>query len=203
MLFSKTIFGAAEVNIHVPDHLLEKFAEMSPIFCNTNIPFEALGTFTQDTGRGLNVTENPRRLLIGGMRARKILLAMPLLKWYLNHGLIISRVNQVIECFKQFTEDVSNAHRKGDTDPTFEIFADTMKLIVNSAYGSMIMNKEKHVNITYCDSKEKTSYLVSKRRFRNLTELDNNHFEIELAKSRTNLDFNTPSYICSNFTTIG
>ena len=187
------IFGTAEVDIHVPDHLLEKFSEMSPIFCNSNIPFEALGTFTQDTGRRLNLTEKPRRLLVGGMRARKILLATPLLKWYLNHGLIISRVYQISEfspnpCFRQFTEDVSNARRQGDTDPTFEIFADTMKLIGNSAYGSMIMNKEKHVNITYCESKEKASYFVSKRRFRNLTELDNNHFEIELAKSRITLN---------------
>lgn len=74
--------------------------------------------------------------------------------------------------------------RRGDSDPRFEILADTMKLIGNSAYGSMIMNKEKHTNVTYCATKEKAGYFAYKKRFRTLNELENNYFEIELAKSR-------------------
>ena len=50
------------------------------------------------------------------------------------------------------------------------------------------MNKEKHTDITYCASKEKAGYFASKKRFRSLTKLDNNHFEIELAKTRIKLD---------------
>lgn len=173
--------------------MYETFSDMSPIFCNSRISFESLGAYTQETGKRLNVSQTPRRLLVGGMRARKILLATPLLKWYLDHELTVSRIYQIVEfspnpCFEKFTEDVSNARRRGDTDSAFEIFAETMKLTGNSAYGSMIMNKEKHVDITYCGSKEKASYFVSKKRFRNLTELDNNYFEIELAKSRITLD---------------
>lgn len=49
------------------------------------------------------------------------------------------------------------------------------------------MNKEKHTDINYCAFKEKAGYFVSKKRFRSLTELDNDHFEIELAKNRINL----------------
>ena len=102
----------------MPEHLLETFAEMSPTFCNSHIPFEALGTYTQDTGKRLNLTQNPRKLLVGGMRARKILLATPLLKWYIEHELCISRIYQIIEfspnaCFKTFTEDVSSARGHG------------------------------------------------------------------------------------------
>lgn len=37
-----------------------------------------------------------------------------------------------------------------------------MKLIGNSAYVSMIMNKEKHTNVTYCATKEKAGYFASK-----------------------------------------
>lgn len=84
------IFGAVEVDIQVPDHLYETFSEMSPIFCNSRISFESLGAYTQETGKRLNVSQTPRRLLVGGMRARKILLATPLLKWYLDHGLTVS-----------------------------------------------------------------------------------------------------------------
>lgn len=180
------IFGAVEVDIHVPNHLLNKFSEMSPIFCN-------LGLFSQDTAQKLDLEGKPRQLLVGGMRARKILLATPLLKWYLNHGLVVSRIYQVIEftpndCFSDFTREVSDARRRGDSDPRFEIIADTRKLEGNSAYGSKIMNKEKHTDITYCVTKEKAGYFAFKKRFRSLTELDNDHFEIELAKSRITLD---------------
>lgn len=72
----KKIFGAVEVDMHV----LDNFGEMSPIFCNEEIPFEAVGEYTQNNARKLQFSENPRRLLVGGVRARKIVLATPLLK---------------------------------------------------------------------------------------------------------------------------
>jgi hypothetical protein len=101
------------------------------------------------------------------MRARRILLATPLIKWYLEHGLVVSRVHLVIEftpnpCFASFTEEVSDTRRRGDSDPRFEIFANAMKLIGNSKYSSMINTKKKHIDITYCGSKEKAGYFASK-----------------------------------------
>lgn len=112
--------------MHVPENLLDHFGEMFPIFCNAEIPFEAVGEYTQNTARKLQVSENPRRMLVGGVRARKIVLATPLIKWYMymEHGLVISRVYQVVEftpnpCFADFTEEVSDARRRGDSDPRF------------------------------------------------------------------------------------
>lgn len=77
---------------------------------------------------------------------------------------MISRVYQVVEFTPNpcFAEEVSDARRRGDSDLRFEILADTMKLIGNSAYGSMIMNKEKHTNVTYCATKEKAGYFAYK-----------------------------------------
>ena len=76
----------------------------------------------------------PRRSLIGSFFGTKILLATPLVQWYLEHGLVITRIYQVIEytpvaCFKPFGEAVSNARRAGDADPNKAIIADTMKLV--------------------------------------------------------------------------
>lgn len=97
--------------MYVLDNFLDHFGEMSPIFCNEEIPFEAVGEYTQNTAQKLQVSENPRRLLVGGVRARKIVLATPLLELYMEHGLVISRVYQVVEftpnpCFVDFTEEV-------------------------------------------------------------------------------------------------
>ena len=68
------------------------------------------------------------------MQGKKILLAIPLLKWYLEHGLEVTKVHQVVEftpepCFKPFGDAVSDARRAGDADPSKAIIADTMKLV--------------------------------------------------------------------------
>ena len=82
------------------------------------------------------IMAQPRRSLIGSMKGDKILLATPLLKWYLEHGLEVTKVHQLIEftpepCFKSFGDAVSDARRAGDADPNKAIIADTMKVFVS------------------------------------------------------------------------
>lgn len=77
----------------------------------------------------------PRGSLIGSYFGAKILLATPLIRWYLEHGLEVTHIYQVVEykpglCFQPFGEDVSDARRAGDVDPNKAIVADTMKLVV-------------------------------------------------------------------------
>ena len=81
-----------------------------------------------------NIMALPRSSLIRSMKGEKILLATPLLKWYLGYGLEVTRVHQVVEftpepCFKHFGDAVSIARRAGDVDPRKAIIADTMKLV--------------------------------------------------------------------------
>ena len=128
------LFGCVEVDIRVPDHLKEKFSEMCPIFKNTEISRDDIGEFMKAYAEEHNIMAQPRRSLIGSMKGEKILLATPLLKWYLEHGLEVTKVHQVIEftpqpCFKPFGDAVSDARRAGDADPSKAIIADTMKLV--------------------------------------------------------------------------
>ena len=72
--------------------------------------------------------------LIGSYFGEKILLASPLIKWYLENGLEVTHIYQVLEytpvpCFQPFGEAVSDARRAGDVDPNKAIIADTMKLV--------------------------------------------------------------------------
>ena len=116
------LFGMVEVDIQVPEHLKSHFKEMSPIFCTCDVPVSAMGSLMQDHITKYNMSTKPRRLLIGGMKAKKILLLTPLLKWYIDHGLEVTDVYQVIEfypqaSFKEFREKVSEARSKGDISP--------------------------------------------------------------------------------------
>ena len=131
---NERLFGCVEVDIRVPDHLKEKFSEMCPIFKNAEISRDDIGDFMKAYAEEHNIMAQPRRSLIGSMKGEKILLATPLLKWYLEHGLEVTKVHQVIEftpepCFKPFGDAVSDARRAGDADPSKAIIADTMKLV--------------------------------------------------------------------------
>lgn len=92
------------------------FEKMCPLFCTTDVPFDVIGEHMQRHVRQFGQSEETRRLLIGGMRARQILLATPLLKWYLEHGMVVSKIYQVIEfipqrCFREFVKHVSDGRR--------------------------------------------------------------------------------------------
>ena len=63
----------------------EYFNEMSPLFCTTEIPFEKIDKPMQDYAKTFGFSEQARTLLLGGYKAKQILLATDLLKWYLDH----------------------------------------------------------------------------------------------------------------------
>jgi hypothetical protein len=192
-LESGRLFGALEVDISVPENLTQKFSEMCPIFANCDVSLEHAGDHMRQHIIENKLSTKPRRLLVGGMKAEKILLASPLLQWYVDHGLLITRIYTVIEftpakCFESFVQYVTATRRAGDVDPALAIRGETAKVIGNSAFGSLIMNKEKHQTVEYVRGIKKASQKVNDRRFRALTELENDCFEIELAKQRICLD---------------
>ena len=123
-----------EVDIRVPPHLKAKFSEMFPIFKNTETSRDDIGEYMKDYAEEHGIMAQPRRKIIGSLKGENILMAIPLLKWYLEHGLEVTKVYQVIEftpkpCFKPFGDAVSDARRAGDADPRETIIADTMKLV--------------------------------------------------------------------------
>ena len=68
------------------------FEEMCPLFCTTDVSFNIIGQYMQQHVRKFQLSEKPRRLLVGGMRAYQILLAIELLKWYLEHDMVITKI---------------------------------------------------------------------------------------------------------------
>ncbi|KXJ16371.1 hypothetical protein AC249_AIPGENE6507 [Exaiptasia diaphana] len=176
-----SLFGVVEVDIEVPDDLKPNFSEMCPIFKNTEISREDIGEFMKEFAEEEDIMPRPRRSLIGSYFGKKILLATPLLKWYLEQGLVVTRIYQVVEytpkaCFKPFGEAVSDARRAGDADPNKAIIPDTMKLVGNSSYGKTITDQERHREIKFC-SDTKASRLVNTPFFRQIDEIDKNTWE--------------------------
>ena len=77
---NERLFGCMEVDIHVPEHLKEKFAEMCPILKNTSISRDDIGDFMKIYAEEHKIMPQPRHSLIGSMKGEKMLLATPFLK---------------------------------------------------------------------------------------------------------------------------
>ena len=181
-----TVFGMIECDIRVPEELHEHFAEMQPVFKNISLIREDLGPFMRRYAEEHNIMKTPRRMLVGSYCGDKILLATPLLRWYLDHGLEVLHVYQVIEydpipCFRQFGDAVSKARREGDVHQDKPIIADTMKLLGNSGYGKTITNVERHRDVSYCTEKA-ASLMANDKRFRQLEIVVDDAYEVEMNK---------------------
>ena len=85
-------------------------------------------------------------------------------------------------------DNISEARRQGDIHPDKAIIADTWKLIGNSSYGSLIMDKEKHQEVLYLTSEGKAQQKVNDPRFRKLDDVTDELFELEMAKKTISLD---------------
>ena len=140
------LFGFFQVDIEVPERsgeaeqLRKRFSEFCPLFVISEVPEEQIPQHMKDyqINTGRKKIKNNKKLL-GVMKSEKILLYSPLLKWYLNHGLQVTKIHRYISYtssrpFKWFPEEVSSARRDADNDKNKKQLGDTAKLKGNSFY---------------------------------------------------------------------
>ena len=87
--------------------------------------------------------------LLGVIKMKQILLYTPLIKWYLQHGLRLTKVLQLVEYeqgkpFSWFPEEVRNASPEADKGHLKKQLGNAAKLKRNSFYGKMIEDLSHH-----------------------------------------------------------
>ena len=154
-MYSKRWFGFAEVDIEVPRDLWEEFEQFPPIFINQSIGAEGVLQHMKDhLAKSGRVAMPDQKKLLGVLKAKKVLLYAPLLKWYHEHGLEITAVHRTIDyiprkIFSWFVQEVANMRRKGDVEADKALFANVYKLLGNSAYGKFIEAVERQTKVLY------------------------------------------------------
>ena len=183
------LFGFVECDVSVPEDKLDYFSEMAPVFKNVDLSREHLSPHMRDFAEKFNFLKRPQRYLVGSLRGEKILLLTELLRWYMEKGMAVTKVYKVLEyermpLFRKFGASVTAARRAGDADASLKLFADTNKLIGNSAYGKLCQDKSKHKNVIYSASSKKASDLIRSNFFHSINILDESAFEITTLKKR-------------------
>ena len=77
---NEKLFGCVECDIHIPEHLREKFSEMCHIFKNTEISRDDIGEYMKAYAEENDIMSQPRQSLIGSMVGEKNSVGYPSLK---------------------------------------------------------------------------------------------------------------------------
>ena len=193
------LFGFFEVDIEVPEQKRKRFSEFCPLFVISEVPEDQIPQHMKDykINTGRKMIKNNKKLL-GVMKAEKILIYSPLLKWYLNHGLQVTKIHRYISYisgrpFKWFPEEVSSARREADNDKNKKQLGDTAKLKGNSFYGKMIENLEKHMNTKFTTDEKLIDKIFRSPFFEDLEEINEGVFEVRQRKKQVTI---TRPYQC-------
>ena len=148
------IFGLISVDIETPEHLKDYFSKVTPIFKNTLVSRNDTDEHMRDHLQRKDRIKRPQRQLIGSYFAKEILLGSPLLKWYLEKGLVVTKVHMLVQyvphkSFLPFVNQVTEAQREGDKNPHCKILLDLYKLLSNSSYCKTVCNKQNFTDTRY------------------------------------------------------
>ena len=199
LLKQKQLYGFVVCDIHVPNHLKEYFDEFPPLFKNTKVSIDDIGETMANFAKKHGFMKKPVRMLIGSFYAEKQLIHTKLLYLYLDLGLVITKIYEIIQykgakVFTDFCQNVCNARRKADMNPEDELIGQTWKLIGNSSFGKSITRTERFENKFYSKNPYKISDKVNNCRFKKLDVFPRGLAEVSMSKSVIN---------CNNIVCLG
>ena len=121
-VMDEKLFGVFGNRSSRPDNLKSKFAEMPPIFKYVEVSRDDIGDHMRQYAVDNDIMSQPRKSLVGSIFGEKMMVISPLLKWYVEHGLKVTQIHQVVEYtsaiyFHKFDEQVSEARRAEDANP--------------------------------------------------------------------------------------
>ena len=117
-----------------------------------------------------------QKKLLEVLKAKKVLLYTPLLKWYYEHGLEITAVHRTIDyiprkIFSWFMQEVANMRRKGVVEAEKALLAEIYKLLGNSAYGKFIEAVERQTKVLYTKDEDIVDKHLRSTCFKDLEEI--------------------------------
>ena len=179
--------GYLQCDIELPEKLRAKFAIFPPIIKNTLVRKSDIEDSMINFAKEERLLSQPRKMLISSFTLQNGTLITPLLLFYLQLGLVVTKIQRFGEytpkkCLNSFVQAAVDARRHGDENPNSSVVAETMKLLANSSYGYQIVERIWHTTTKYL-SDEKTHAAINSRLLKKLDHLNNSLYEVRLAKA--------------------
>ena len=179
-------FGYVQCDIEDPIHLRSYFSNFPPIFKNTVVSREDIGTLMREYAEKENIMTQPRRMVISSFVLTNGTIITPLLLFYLKNGLVCKKVHRFVQytprkCFNNFVQSAVDARRQGDENPNSSVVAETMKLLANNSYFYQIMDRSRNTVTKYLTD-EKTHSAINSKIFKRLNHITDQLYEFELVK---------------------
>ena len=135
-----------------------------------------------------HIISKTRRMLISSMKLSQGPLTTPVLRFYLEQGLELTRIFFFIQytaenSFVSFVDKVVQSRREGDGNRQTTVVAETMKLIGNRAYGYQIRDPTRHTKTKYV-LEPMIEKLINNKLFVKHHEQPGNIYEVEPNKNR-------------------
>ena len=187
-IIDERFFGYVQCDIEVPEHLRGYFSIFPPIFKNTVVSREDIGTLMREYAGKENIMPQLRRMLISSfvfLNGTNITL---LLLFYLKPSLVCKKIHRFVQytprkCFNNFVQSAVDARRQADENPISSVVAETMKLLAISSYVYQIMYHSRHTVTKYLKD-EKTHSAINSKFFKRLSHFTDQLYEVELVKPK-------------------
>ena len=159
---------------------------MTPIF--TEIALEDIGEHMKAYAEENGCMSHHRRALIGSYWAKMLLLATPLLKFYLEKGLMVTEVYEAVQwnpspAFAEFAKFMTTKRREGDSGGS-TVNAETAKTVGNAGHGRFLMDVTRHRKIIYTEDDKKIRKEMDSVYFEDIEQITDSVFELKMEKKK-------------------
>ena len=157
----RSLLGYVQCDYNKLENLRVNFANFPPIFKNTLVSKNDIGDLMKTYAEEGGIMSQPWKVLISSFTLENRTLITPLLLFYLQLGLVVTKAHCFVEytpkkCFNSSVQSAVDARRKGDENRNSSIVAETMKLLANSSYGYQIMDRSRHTVTEYLSDEKNT-----------------------------------------------
>ena len=182
------LFDYVQCDIGVPEILQANFANFPPIVKSTLVSKSDIGDLMKNYADEERLLSETQKILISSFTLQNGTLITPLLLFYLLLGLVYTKMHRFVQytpkkCFNSFVHSAVDARRQGDENPNSSVVAEAFKLLANSSYGYLIMDRSRHTVTKYL-SDEKTHASINSKLFKKLDHVNKSLYEVELAKAQ-------------------
>ena len=180
-------FGYVKCDLKNPEHLKTYFANFPPIFKNTVVGWNDIGTLMKEYAEKEGILSQLRKMLISSFNLKNGTIIIPFFLFYLHLGLDCTIIHQIVQytpkkCLKSFLQSAVKARRQRDENTNSSVVAETMKFLANICYGYQIMDRSWHT-VTKNVNDGKTHNAITIKLFKWLKFNTDQLYEVELVKS--------------------